>query len=387
MLYQILEEHRGYLADTNRLRAYGRALEELVRPGSVVLDVGSGTGLLGLMACRAGARKVYSVDRGSIIELAREIARQNGFGDRMTFVQGMSTEITLPERADLAVADQVGFLGHEAGLIAFFADARSRHLRPDGALVPSALELFLAPVESPAAWDKVSFWGSRHDGLDFRPVRTRAENACFLVKLDPAGLLADGAPCGTIDLGVAAPHRFDVGCEIEIGRSGILHGIGGWCRARLSPGSSMTNAPDDRDAIDRPQAFFPVSRPQEVAAGDRVRVRMRIHPVDLVSWSVVLTRTRRTRSRRGEEAAIRFDHSTFKGMLVSREEIESGRPDHTPVLSPSGRARLDVLSLCDGTMTIAGIESEIRRRHPELLSTPAEAAAFVSRIVGRSCTR
>ena len=58
-----LEEHYGYLSDRAKLAQYQAAIERLVRPEHVVMDLGCGTGLLGLMALRAGAQKVLFVDQ------------------------------------------------------------------------------------------------------------------------------------------------------------------------------------------------------------------------------------------------------------------------------------------------------------------------------------
>ena len=64
-------------------------------PGAVVVDLGSGTGVLGLMACQAGAKRVYSIEESSLIELARDICQANGFADRVRFIKGLSTRVDL----------------------------------------------------------------------------------------------------------------------------------------------------------------------------------------------------------------------------------------------------------------------------------------------------
>src|SRR5204863_7107587 len=109
----ILDEHRQYLSDGTRVTALSAAIERVVKPGAVVVDLGAGTGILGLLACRAGARRVYSIEAGGMIELAREIARANGFEDRIVFVKGLSTQVDLPEKADVLIADQIGRFGFE----------------------------------------------------------------------------------------------------------------------------------------------------------------------------------------------------------------------------------------------------------------------------------
>ena len=102
--------HGAMLSDRVRMHAYAAALEAAVRPGSVVLDVGTGTGIFALLACRLGARRVYAVEPGDSIHLARAAARDAGYADRVEFIQGISTEVDLPERADVMVSDLRGLL-------------------------------------------------------------------------------------------------------------------------------------------------------------------------------------------------------------------------------------------------------------------------------------
>ena len=116
-------------------------------PGAVVVDLGSGTGVLGLLACQAGAKRVYSIEETSLIELARDICQANGFADRIRFIKGLSTRVDLPEPADVILADQIGHFGFEAGLFDYFSDARRRFLKPNGVTIPQRITFCIAPVE------------------------------------------------------------------------------------------------------------------------------------------------------------------------------------------------------------------------------------------------
>ena len=105
---QMLNEHRGYLSDTVKLQQYQKAIAQSIRPGDVVLDLGCGTGILGLLALKAGAGRVYGIDETSIIEVARQTFAQAGYGDQSIFIRGNSFEVELPEKVDVILCDHVG---------------------------------------------------------------------------------------------------------------------------------------------------------------------------------------------------------------------------------------------------------------------------------------
>ena len=67
-----LNEHYGYLVDRVKRERYQAAIDRLVRPGQVVMDLGCGSGVLGLMALRAGAAEVFFVEEHGLIEVARQ---------------------------------------------------------------------------------------------------------------------------------------------------------------------------------------------------------------------------------------------------------------------------------------------------------------------------
>src|SRR5689334_15245373 len=124
------------IADGVRTAAYAEALRRAVKPGAVVLDIGTGTGIFALLACRSGARRVYAVEPDPAIQVARATAEANGCADRITFLQDLSTRLTLPESADVIVADLRGVLPLFGHHLPSLADARRRHLAPGGTLIP-----------------------------------------------------------------------------------------------------------------------------------------------------------------------------------------------------------------------------------------------------------
>ena len=378
----IVDEHRHYLLDHTRLHAFCDAIRESVKPGDVVVDLGSGTGILGLLACQAGAKRVYSIEESSLIELAREIGRANGFGDRIHFLKGLSTRINLPEPADVIVADQIGHFGFEAGLFDYFSDARRRFLKPGGVTIPQRLTFCLAPVEHQPLWEQIEFWNQPSMGMNFHPARTIAANTGYPVRLSSEQLLGPSEEPLTVDPSISGSQPLHVRCTLPINRAGTLHGLGCWFVAQLSPSVTMSNSPLTQQRIDRRNVFFPLDRPVSVQTGDSLTVTMHILPTQIaVTWT--------TEIRRADAPApdpIRFTHTTLKGMLISREDLQRTHPAYVPTLSPWGAARLTVLTLCDGKRPLVQIEQEVLRRHPDLFPSLSTAATFVAEVVTRYST-
>jgi protein arginine N-methyltransferase 1 len=377
----IVDEHREYLSDANRLEAYQRAIEELVKPGSVVVDLGAGSGIMGLLACRAGAGRVYAIEETSIIGLTREICEANGFGDRVTFIKDLSTQAHVPEQADVVVADQIGQFGFDAGIFEYFNDARRRFLKPGGVLLPSRIDLIVAPVEHEDLWGQVEFWNGSPAGFNFQPARKLAVNTGYPTKFEPRHLLAAPATIASLNAAQDPASIAGLDASMELQRAGILHGVGAWFSAQLSPNVAMSNGPLETKPIRRRNVFFPIDRPVAVEKGDRVRVTMSIRPNELmVAWTVEV---RDKQAAAGSAPKAQFTHSTFQGMLLCKEDLERAQPQFVPSLTPRGEARRSILELCDGRRSLVEIEQEVYRRHPQLFPSSSEAAAFVAEVVTR----
>jgi protein arginine N-methyltransferase 1 len=371
----VVDEHRSYLIDRPRIDAFRRAIHQVVVPGAVVADVGSGSGILGLLACEAGAARVYSIEASGMIELARAVAARNGFADRLRFIHAQSIEVELPERVDVLVCDQIGHFGFEAGLFDFVTDARRRFLKPDGAMIPARVHLQMAPVAEPELAAAVQFWCQRPAGFDMSPAHAWAASTGYPTKLDPAQCLGTPAVGASVDvLGITRePLALDVSLPIE--QRAVVDGIGGWFIADLAPGVTLTNSPFSPDRIDRRNVYFPID-PVAVQPGDTLAVRMRILPAEVfVAWRGEVTRAGRT--------IASFSRSTLGGMLLSPDDLARQRAGYVPTLTPRGRARLTVLELCNGSRPLAEVERLLHERHPGLFATAAEAAAFAAEVISR----
>lgn len=280
-----LEYHREMVRDEPRTSAYARAIAETVRPGDVVVDIGTGTGILAMLAARAGASRVYAIESARVAELARRLVIANGLESVVTVIEAVSDDVTLPERADVLVSEILWNGGLGEGIVASFSDARERLLVPDARIVPARVEMWVAPVHSAAAYESVRGWSPDHLGLDFSVVQDVAADATFTRWFDEDELLAPGAPVGAVDLLGPLTTTFAGEARFTADRDGVLHGLGAWFAADLSPGVRLSNAPPMRGSW--MHAYLPVKQAVPVTAGEPIRARVEVlTPDELWGWAV-----------------------------------------------------------------------------------------------------
>src|SRR4051812_2266767 len=106
-MYSVLS-YGHMAADAVRMAAHERAVAATVRPGSLVVDLGSGPGILSMLALRAGARRVHAIDTDPAVWLARDIAAENGLSDRLQIHHKSSFEVEIAEPVDVILADLRG---------------------------------------------------------------------------------------------------------------------------------------------------------------------------------------------------------------------------------------------------------------------------------------
>src|SRR5262249_44343274 len=108
---ELMGFHRQLLSDSVRTTSFVRAIGAVVRPNDVVVDVGTGSGILALAACRAGASRVYAVEHASIVRVAERVARRNHFADRIVFINDDARGVQIPEPVDVVVSECLGLMG------------------------------------------------------------------------------------------------------------------------------------------------------------------------------------------------------------------------------------------------------------------------------------
>ena len=247
--------HIAMLDDRVRTSAFLAALDEVIGEEDIVVDIGTGTGVLAVGAARAGARHVYAVEATPLAEHAREVVRANGLADRVTIVEGWSTRVRLPERADVAVAEILGSDALEERVLPVLLDARKRLLAPDARLIPSVIRIFAQPVSIPdERVNSIVFtprntaqWSSWY-GLELGPLADYSARLRqrFTATIDDARgwpVFSDPVLLAELDLIEIETPRVDTVAKATATSSGEANGAVAFWEAQLGPGVVLSTNP------------------------------------------------------------------------------------------------------------------------------------------------
>ena len=260
------------LNDTERSASYELALATQMRPDMHVLDIGAGSGLLGMLAAKHGASYVTACEATpEVAAVARRIVGSNGFAGRVNIVSklstGLSVDADLPRRADLLVTEIVdcGLVGE--GIIPTLRHAREHFLADGGTIIPRAATVYAALIES----EPIHKLNAVTDacGLDVRAFNDLASRYYFPVRSHtwPYAFLSPAVTAFSVDFlnDALEPTARDV--RFAIKQSGTCHAVMFWFDLELVPGISVRNQPGDRQTHWM-QAVQCIDPPLSVRAGD-----------------------------------------------------------------------------------------------------------------------
>lgn len=262
--------HFGIIHDDIRNQTYARALRHFIKPGMIVYEIGTGTGILAMLAAQAGARHVYTCEiRKDVAEVARNIIEHNGFTDRITVINKDALTVRLgddiPERADLYVAEIVDntLLGEQ--VLPLTECARERILKPNAILLPHTVSARGCLI-SGRGHNKHYRMGTVM-GFDLSPF-----NRFTPVELNGGkgggefDRLSKDFELASFDLTKNAPHEARKRINITASKAGNAEAIMRWLHLDFGGGITFENRPPQKSSWDPHIHIFPTAT--NVSVGD-----------------------------------------------------------------------------------------------------------------------
>lgn len=274
MAYDDILTHVTMLRDAIRTDAYRKAIENVVRPGDRVLDFGCGTGVLSIFAERAGASKVYAVDRSNILGAARRIFADNECKN-IELIAGDGFTVELPEQVDVVVSEWMGHFLFAEPMLDPLLRLRDKFLRPGGRIIPSICSLHLAPVTQGHEYETRSFLRNKPYGIDFSAVAEWPFYEAEAYKFDRGDIMPDSTRIATMDMLTLHATPRDLSGTIQCSESALCYGLCGWFDTEIAPGIDFSTGPLAPDTHWL-QMYFPFDKPLALERGQTLDVKLRI---------------------------------------------------------------------------------------------------------------
>ena len=295
--------HFEMLNDEERNSAFERALSKAITPSTTVLDIGSGSGLLAMMAARAGAKETISCEMNTpIAELAQYTVARNGYADKIIILDKKSTDmrigVDMMKKADLLVTETVdcGLLGE--GIIPSITHARENLLKEDARIIPKAATIIAAVVGSNQL--RGLNYADKAAGFDVSPINQYATAGYFPVRSGAFDyvLLAEPFEVFRFDFtqGVIASDSKLI--SVPVKREGVCHAILFWFDMQLDDEISISNRPGSLTHWE--QALQCLEQDVPVRAGATLTVRAE-HDCSTVSFKLIEPVSRSPDVNAGEE--------------------------------------------------------------------------------------
>lgn len=228
--------HKRMLADAPRTLSYRDAmlLNKDLFQDKVVLDVGTGTGILSLFAAKAGASKVYAVEASTLAPLTKKNIEKNGYSDVITVINDRMENIELPEKVDMIISEWMGIMLFHENMLSSVLHARDRWLKPDGMMFPTQCNLYAAPIQDHMIREDSQYWNDIY-GYDFSTfIEHSKASMCqspSRTMLDETQVMAEKQTIISFDTRTCTVDQFDLmekNLQFTANKDGHIDGFALW---------------------------------------------------------------------------------------------------------------------------------------------------------------
>jgi len=264
----LIEYHRNMLSDKPRLAAFHAALKKVILKGkTTVADIGAGTGVLGFLASKLGAKQVFLFEQAGVMELATKLAADNKIRN-LTFFYDHSTNVDPGEKVDVIVTETLGNYALEEQIIQTVEDAK-RFLKPGGTVIPQRIAHFATPVVTDRFYKELCVWDKVGYGLDFARAKEMSLNNIFVRTFRKTDLLGAPQMWDEVDLTKKNATTRKGKAEWTMAKEATIYGFAIWWDCELLKGIKLSTAPG-APKTHWEQLYFPVLEPIKLKKGAKL---------------------------------------------------------------------------------------------------------------------
>ncbi|MCK4565972.1 MAG: 50S ribosomal protein L11 methyltransferase [Candidatus Thorarchaeota archaeon] len=250
------------LSHRTRIQKFRQAITKIVKSDHQVIDLGTGSGILAILAARQGAR-VTAIDANSeSLKYARAAAEQNGVVENIEFVHTHFSDFEPEEKADVVLCEMLSSIMLIEQQIPASRYAVKHLLKPNGIILPQQVKLFVIPVQNEILWNRFNIENLKFPRIPQTANMKQSIDLADLQELERFDLTKDSDQ----------PLSIDKHLKFEIVQSGTAHGIIGMFESKLYDDITLTMKDGWREL------FMPLPESVDVKVGTRLDVRVSFKP-------------------------------------------------------------------------------------------------------------
>jgi len=136
-------QHFNLLCD-ERMEKWEKSIKQVVREGDVVLDLGSGTGILSMFAARK-AKRVWAVEIDPhLVQYSRNAIEKNGFSNKIKVIHANAREVDFPETPDVIICEMLDTALIKEQLVQVMNAARKKIGNTNPRILPSSVVTYIS---------------------------------------------------------------------------------------------------------------------------------------------------------------------------------------------------------------------------------------------------
>ena len=276
--YSTFYIHEEMLKDKIRTGSYEKAIltNKEQFNNKIVLDIGSGTGILSIFACLAGASHVYAIEYADIADYSKEIIKKNNLENKITIFKEKVEEVELPcDKVDIIISEWMGYFLLYESMLDTVLFARDKWLKNNGLILPDRAKIYLCGLEDKNyKFSKIDSWDNIFD-FDFSFLKGTAISEPLIDVCNKNNVISNCKKVFDINLYNVKKEDLDFssGYEIEFIRDDTFNCLVCWFEvefSKLDNKVTLKTGPFD-EATHWKQTVFYIENDVKVEKGEKLK--------------------------------------------------------------------------------------------------------------------